>query len=181
MSIDFLNHLFCTYSCEINAGQLARHQYECMRREAASLKIQKHFRMHLSQNAYKTIYAAAVCIQTGMRGMDARNNLRFRRRAHAAIVIQVGLDSVFSQLNRTAINYATFVFFSITGLRLHTSDPSCTPQWREPPSGPPLYITHLTLKLSLFVTRCLLFSFPFNTFLFFTNGRTSLRLKNWNC
>ncbi|XP_057445257.1 myosin-6-like isoform X2 [Lotus japonicus] len=72
----------------VSRGQLARHQYECMRREAASLKIQKHFRMHLSQNAYKTIYAAAVCIQTGMRGMDARNNLRFRRRAHAAIVIQ---------------------------------------------------------------------------------------------
>ncbi|TKY69095.1 Myosin-7 protein [Spatholobus suberectus] len=69
-------------------GQLARHQYECMRREAASLKIQKDFRMYISRNAYKTIYATAVYIQTGMRGMAARNDLRFRKRTQAAIVIQ---------------------------------------------------------------------------------------------
>jgi len=61
-----------------------------MRREAASLKIQKDFRMHMSRNAYKTIYASAVYIQTGMRGMAARNDLRFRKRTQASIVIQVG-------------------------------------------------------------------------------------------
>ncbi|KAL3001338.1 hypothetical protein AAZX31_09G260800 [Glycine max] len=69
-------------------GHLAQHQYECMRREAASLKIQKDFRMHMSRNAYKTIYASAVYIQTGMRGMAARNDLRFRKRTQASIVIQ---------------------------------------------------------------------------------------------
>ncbi|XP_029126576.1 myosin-7 [Cajanus cajan] len=69
-------------------GQLARHQYECMRREAASLKIQKDFRMYISRNAYKTICATAICIQTGMRGMAARNDLRFRKRTQASIVIQ---------------------------------------------------------------------------------------------
>ncbi|XP_061374694.1 myosin-6-like [Gastrolobium bilobum] len=69
-------------------GQLARHQYECMRREDASLKIQKYFRMYLSRNSYKTIYATAVDIQTGMRGMAARNDLRFRKQTHAAVIIQ---------------------------------------------------------------------------------------------
>ena len=81
----------CTFPCyEFNIGHLAQHQYECMRREAASLIIQKNFRMHISRNAYKTIYAPAIYIQTGMRGMAARNDLRFRKRTQAAIVIQVG-------------------------------------------------------------------------------------------
>jgi len=83
--------LHCTFLCsEFYAGQLARHQFECLRREAASMKIQKDFRMYISRNAYKTTYASAICIQTGMRGMAARNDLRFRRRTKAAIIIQVG-------------------------------------------------------------------------------------------
>lgn len=61
-----------------------------MRREAASLIIQKQCRMYISRTAYKTTYAKAVCIQAGMRGMTARNELRFRRRAQAATIIQVG-------------------------------------------------------------------------------------------
>ncbi|KAK7349017.1 hypothetical protein VNO80_23844 [Phaseolus coccineus] len=74
-------------------GQLARHQYECMRREAACLKIQKDFLMHISRNAYKTIYASAIYIQIGLRGMVARNELRFRRRSLAAIVIQAAKEA----------------------------------------------------------------------------------------
>ncbi|CAJ1932955.1 unnamed protein product [Sphenostylis stenocarpa] len=74
-------------------GQLARHQYECMRREAASLKIQKDFRMYISRNAYKSIYATAIYIQTGMRGMAARNELRFRRRTKASIIIQAAREA----------------------------------------------------------------------------------------
>ena len=69
-------------------GQLARNQYESMRRDAASLIIQKQIRMFLSRNVYKTTYAKTVCIQTGMRGMAARNELRFRKQTQAAIVIQ---------------------------------------------------------------------------------------------
>ncbi|XP_050878527.1 hydroxyproline O-galactosyltransferase HPGT2 [Lathyrus oleraceus] len=34
----------------------------------------------LKTYAYKTTYSKAVCIQTGMRGMTARNELRFRKR-----------------------------------------------------------------------------------------------------
>ena len=72
-------------------GQLARHVYEGMRQEASSLKIQKNFRMHIAQMAYKKLYASAISIQTGMRGMVARSELRFRRETRAAIVIQVGI------------------------------------------------------------------------------------------
>jgi len=84
-------HVDCTFlRSEFNVGQLARHQYEYMRREAACLKIQKDFLMYISRNAYRTIYASAIYIQIGMRRMVARNELRFRKRSLAAIVIQVG-------------------------------------------------------------------------------------------
>ncbi|KAK9087685.1 hypothetical protein Syun_030079 [Stephania yunnanensis] len=69
-------------------GQLARQQYEIMRREAASLRIQKYLRMHLARKAYNTLRSSAVCIQTGMRVMVARNDLRFRLQTRAAILIQ---------------------------------------------------------------------------------------------
>ncbi|XP_068461753.1 myosin-8-like [Phaseolus vulgaris] len=89
-------------------GQLARHQFECLRREAASMKIQKDFRMYISRNAYKTTYASAICIQTGMRGMAARNDLRFRRRTKAAIIIQGryrchSASTYFRKLKKAAI------------------------------------------------------------------------------
>ncbi|KAG2377271.1 Myosin-7 Myosin XI [Vigna angularis] len=74
-------------------GQLARHQYECMRREAASLKIQKDFLMHVSREAYKSIYASAIYIQICLRGMVARNDLRFRKRSQAAAVIQAAKET----------------------------------------------------------------------------------------
>lgn len=45
--------------------------------------------MHIARKAYKDLYMSAVSIQTGMRGMAARYELRFRRRTRAAIVIQV--------------------------------------------------------------------------------------------
>lgn len=93
---EMLLHVDCTFMrFEFNVGQLARNQYECMRREAASLKIQKDFLMHVSRKAYKRIYASAIYIQIGLRGMVARNDLRFRKRSQAAAVIQVGLRSIF--------------------------------------------------------------------------------------
>ena len=72
------------------SGQLARKVYEGLRREAASLRIQRDLRMHLARKAYKGLYSSSVSIQTGMRGMVARNELRFKRQTRAAIIIQVG-------------------------------------------------------------------------------------------
>lgn len=71
------------------AGQLAQQVYEGLRREASSLMIQRYFRMHVARKAYKELCSSAVSIQTGMRGMAARTELRFRKQTRAAIVIQV--------------------------------------------------------------------------------------------
>jgi len=70
-------------------GQLARKVYEGLQREASSLMIQRFFRMHVARKAYKELYSSAVSLQTGMRGMAARSELRFRKQTRAAIVIQV--------------------------------------------------------------------------------------------
>lgn len=71
------------------AVQVACQRYDKMRKEAASRTIQKDSRMYLARKAYKRLCSSAVSIQTGMRVMVARNELRFRRRTKAAIVIQV--------------------------------------------------------------------------------------------
>uniref|UniRef100_A0A803LAF0 Myosin-6-like n=1 Tax=Chenopodium quinoa TaxID=63459 RepID=A0A803LAF0_CHEQI len=69
-------------------GQLARHVYEGMRQESASLRIQTALRMHLARKAYREVYCSAVAIQSGMRGMASRDEIRFRRQTRAAIFIQ---------------------------------------------------------------------------------------------
>ncbi|KAB2625769.1 myosin-8, partial [Pyrus ussuriensis x Pyrus communis] len=69
-------------------GQVAHHQYENMRREAASVIIQKYGRSYLSRNGYKNLCSSAVSIQTGMRGLAARKELRSRRKTRATTVIQ---------------------------------------------------------------------------------------------
>ncbi|KAK6164324.1 hypothetical protein DH2020_001188 [Rehmannia glutinosa] len=69
-------------------GELTRHVYESMRREASCLKIQTDLRMYLARKTYKGLCTSAVSIQTGMRGMAARNELRFRQQTKAAILIQ---------------------------------------------------------------------------------------------
>lgn len=80
----------CLDFCFVNiAGQLARKVYEAMRREASCLRIQKVLRMYLARKGYKEMYSSAISIQAGMRGMVARDELRFRRQTKAAIVIQV--------------------------------------------------------------------------------------------
>ncbi|XVE84815.1 hypothetical protein DITRI_Ditri17bG0043100 [Diplodiscus trichospermus] len=69
-------------------GQVARHQYEGMRREAACLNIQKHLRKFLARKTYKNLCFSAVSIQAGMRGMTARNDLLSRKQTRAATLIQ---------------------------------------------------------------------------------------------
>lgn len=59
--------------------------------------------MYLARKAYKELYSSAVSIQTGMRGMAARNELRFRRQTRAAIVIQV-LNSI-NHLNKDKLSF----------------------------------------------------------------------------
>ncbi|KAK8504609.1 hypothetical protein V6N13_063975 [Hibiscus sabdariffa] len=53
------------YVCK---GQLARKIYDGKRKEATSLRIQRHLRMHLARKAYKDICLYVVSIQMVMRG-----------------------------------------------------------------------------------------------------------------
>jgi myosin V len=60
-----------------------------MRRDAASIRIQKYARTHSARKAYLQLYESAIIIQTGLRAMAARNEHRFRRETKATIIIQV--------------------------------------------------------------------------------------------
>lgn len=79
----------CCLFPELISGQIARSCYDSMKRDAASLRIQKDTRMYLSRKAYKMLCYSSVTIQTGIRGMAARNELRIRKQKWAAILIQV--------------------------------------------------------------------------------------------
>ena len=70
-------------------GTLARRRYENLRREAAALKIQTRYRMRQERNKYRDLWSASTTIQSGLRGMAARNKLRFFRQTKAAVIIQV--------------------------------------------------------------------------------------------
>ncbi|VVA89970.1 unnamed protein product [Arabis nemorensis] len=69
-------------------GQVARVLFETMRRESASLRIQKHARTYICQKAYKILCSSACSVQTGMRAKAARTELKFRKKRRAAIMIQ---------------------------------------------------------------------------------------------
>lgn len=71
------------------AARLAKKLFEHMRRDAASIRIQKHMRTHSARKAYLEVYESAIVIQTGLRAMAARNEHRFRRETKASIIIQV--------------------------------------------------------------------------------------------
>jgi len=59
-----------------------------MRRDAASIRIQKHARGHSARKAYRQVYESAIVIQAGIQAMAARNEHRFRRETKASIIIQ---------------------------------------------------------------------------------------------
>ncbi|KAJ0034036.1 hypothetical protein Pint_25216 [Pistacia integerrima] len=103
-SASIIQRKVCSYSCRkrfillrLSAvqiqtfcrGQNALHQFERMRRESASVKIQKYSRRYLAEKAYNKLCSSAVSIQSGMHGMAARNELRFRKHTRATIIIQV--------------------------------------------------------------------------------------------
>ena len=60
-----------------------------MKRETASVKIQKYYRIYLARNGYEKLYSSAVSIQTSNCGMAAHNELKFSKRTRAVITVQV--------------------------------------------------------------------------------------------
>lgn len=84
--------LFPFFFC--NLGTLARKLYECMRREASAVKIQKNVRRHKARVSYLQLQEAAITLQTGLRAMSARKEFRFRKETKAAVHIQVCTVSI---------------------------------------------------------------------------------------
>lgn len=73
-----------------------------MRKEAASIRVQKHVRAHAARKSYTKLQASAIAIQTGLRAMAARNEYRRRRRNKAATIVQVinylqGISGLFEK------------------------------------------------------------------------------------
>lgn len=71
------------------SGELGREHYGYMQREAASLRIQIYVRKHLAEKSYRNFQYCSISIQSGLRGMVARDELRTKREKRAAIIIQV--------------------------------------------------------------------------------------------
>ncbi|KAJ9563359.1 hypothetical protein OSB04_008519 [Centaurea solstitialis] len=69
-------------------ARLAQKLYEYLRKEAASIRIQKYHRGRTSRMAYKHLQEATLTIQTGLRAMAARDEYRRRKRNKAATIIQ---------------------------------------------------------------------------------------------
>ncbi|CAN7115428.1 unnamed protein product, partial [Brassica rapa subsp. narinosa] len=89
-------------------GRMARLQFESMRREAASLRIQKQARTYICQTAYKNLCISAVYIQTELRAMAARVELQYRKKRHAAIIIQASFKTSFFMTN----NFSFFLIIN---------------------------------------------------------------------
>lgn len=66
-----------------------------MRREAASLRIQKQARTYIRQTAYKRLCVSAIYVQTGLRARAARVELQYRKKRRAAVIIQASLKPHF--------------------------------------------------------------------------------------
>ncbi|CAN0915754.1 XI-2 [Linum grandiflorum] len=90
-------------------GEIARHRFECLRREDACVKIQKNCRRRLARKAYNNLQSSALCIQAGMRGMAARGELLFRRKKQAAIVIQSHCRKHLAKLEYLRLKRAAIV------------------------------------------------------------------------
>ncbi|KAL0834091.1 myosin-14 [Brassica napus] len=99
-------------------GQLSRHMFDGLRREAAVLEIQRDIRMHLARKSYKELYFAAVSIQSAIRGMASRDELRFQRQNKAAILIQSHCRKFLAQLHYQRLKKAAVTTQSAWRARL---------------------------------------------------------------
>lgn len=85
------------------SAKLARNLYEHMRREAASIRIQKHVRAHRARINYTSLQASAIVIQSGLRALAARNEFRYRRQTKASTTIQV--NTSLERMSNTNIDH----------------------------------------------------------------------------
>jgi myosin-5 len=74
-----------------------------MKRESASVRIQKHARAHRARVYYTSLQVSAIVIQSGLRALAARNEYRYRRRTKASTKIQVKTTS--EEMHNTNIDH----------------------------------------------------------------------------
>ncbi|KAE8720964.1 Myosin-5 [Hibiscus syriacus] len=74
-------------------GRLACRVYCNKRSQAAALKIQKNTRKYQSRQAYKKLHVSALVLQTGIRVMAARKELRSRKLNKAATLVQAARET----------------------------------------------------------------------------------------
>jgi myosin-5 len=74
-----------------------------MKRESASIRIQKHARAHRARVYYTSLQVSAIVIQSGLRALAARNEYRYRRRTKASTKIQVKTTS--EEMHNTNIDH----------------------------------------------------------------------------
>lgn len=60
-----------------------------MRRQSAAVKIQKNVRRHEARTKFNKLRFSVLVLQTGLRGMAAHREFRFRKQTKAATMIQV--------------------------------------------------------------------------------------------
>ncbi|XP_010490294.1 PREDICTED: myosin-13-like [Camelina sativa] len=109
--------MLCNAAIYIQAvyrGQVARHRFEDLRREAAALKIQKALRNHLERK--RSYIEAVVTVQSGLRSMAARDVLR--RKIKATTVIQSHCRRRLSELHYKKLKKAAVTSQSAWRARL---------------------------------------------------------------
>lgn len=79
-----------TLFCFFLLGKLATKLFEHMKRQAASLKIQKNYRKHSSWMWYNKLKLSVIVLQTGLRAMAAHLAFRHKKTTKAALLVQVG-------------------------------------------------------------------------------------------
>ncbi|CAN8270956.1 unnamed protein product [Cochlearia groenlandica] len=98
----------------VHRGQFARRFYEDLRREAAALKVQKSYRRLLARRRF---YAeAVVTVQSGFRGMAARDVLR--RKTKATLVVQGHCRRFLAELHYKKLKKAAITTQSAWRARL---------------------------------------------------------------
>lgn len=95
------NILSCTCSvlsfCK-PPGRLAYKHYEAMRKEVASIKIQKDLRRNLSRKAYKQLNSSALVLQTFARKIAACNQFKHKKQASPSEFLKLSTTSVATGL-----------------------------------------------------------------------------------
>lgn len=78
----------------LNVGRMACKLFDRMRKEAAAVKIQKHFRRYHARKKFRGLHISVLVLQTGLRAMAARKEFRFRKQTKAATIIQVKIVNI---------------------------------------------------------------------------------------